>query len=285
MNKDLKIGFIGQGWIGKNYANDFENRGYSVVRYALEPEYKDNKSLIKDCDITFIAVPTPTTPEGFDVSIVADALTLIGEGKIVVIKSTILPGTTIELQKKFPNIFILFSPEFLSTATAVFDTEHPTRNIVGMPIESVEYEEKAKTVMSNLPQATYERICTSTEAEIIKYARNCIGYARVLMSNIFYDVAASSGADYDVVKEAIGADPDFGPTYTNAVHKSGRGAGGLCFVKDFAAMRHFYESHVVDRAGIEMLRAMEQKNIDLLTTSNKDGDLLKSVYGANTDNR
>ena len=58
------IGFIGQGWIGKNYANDFEARGYATVRYALEEPYKANEDKIKDCDIVFIAVPTPSTPTG-----------------------------------------------------------------------------------------------------------------------------------------------------------------------------------------------------------------------------
>ena len=56
------IGFIGQGWIGKNYADDFEERGFEVVRYGLEPEFAENKDRIKDCDIVFVAVPTPTRP-------------------------------------------------------------------------------------------------------------------------------------------------------------------------------------------------------------------------------
>ncbi|MEY3784652.1 MAG: hypothetical protein RLZZ230_974, partial [Candidatus Parcubacteria bacterium] len=52
----MKIGFIGQGFIGKSYADDFENRGFEVVRYALEELYINNKELIKDCDIVFVAV-------------------------------------------------------------------------------------------------------------------------------------------------------------------------------------------------------------------------------------
>lgn len=279
MSTEPLIGFIGQGWIGKNYANDFEKRGFKTVRFGLEPEYKDNKEKIKDCDITIIAVPTPTTPEGFDYSAVEDALSNIGIGKVALVKSTLLPGTTIKLQEKFKDIFIFFSPEFLSTATASFDASNPSRNIVGMPIVNAEYEEKAKFVMSKLPQAPYEKICSSTEAEIVKYVRNCIGYSRVLMANIFFDLSTSLGANYDVVKEAVGADPDFGPTYTSAVHKTGRGAGGLCFIKDFAALRAFYEKMVSDPKGVEMLKAIESKNIELLRNSNKDLDLLKSVYG------
>ncbi|TSD00351.1 MAG: UDP-glucose/GDP-mannose dehydrogenase dimerization [Parcubacteria group bacterium Greene1014_15] len=114
-----KIGFIGQGWIGKNYANDFEQRGFSVVRYAKEPEYAGTRKDIATCDIVFIAVPTPTTEAGFDDSIVRAVLPLIGKGKTAVIKSTILPGTTESIQKQFPDVFVFHSPEFLTEATAV----------------------------------------------------------------------------------------------------------------------------------------------------------------------
>ena len=54
--KKEKIGFIGQGYIGKNYADDFENRGFNVIRYALEEPHYKNDEHIEDCGIVFIAV-------------------------------------------------------------------------------------------------------------------------------------------------------------------------------------------------------------------------------------
>lgn len=87
-----KIGFIGQGWIGKNYSDDLEERGFDVTRYSLDPPFNTNRDAIKNCDIVFVAVPTPTTIDGFDDSIVESCLHLVGTGKIVVIKSTLLPG-------------------------------------------------------------------------------------------------------------------------------------------------------------------------------------------------
>src|SRR5690242_15193207 len=94
LKKHKKIGFIGQGFVGKNQADDFERRGYEVVRYALEEPFVKNKDKIKECDMVFIAVPTPTTPEGFDYSLVEQVISLVEKGKIVVVRSTILPGTT-----------------------------------------------------------------------------------------------------------------------------------------------------------------------------------------------
>lgn len=103
----MKIGFIGQGWIGKNYANDFESRKYDVVRYAIEEPYIHNKGKISECDIVFIAVPTPTTDKGFDDSYIREVIKLVGKGKIAVIKSTIIPGTTESIQAENPNIFVV----------------------------------------------------------------------------------------------------------------------------------------------------------------------------------
>ncbi len=277
---NLSIGFIGQGWIGKNYANDFEARGYQVVRYGLEPEFLDNKEKISSCDIVFIAVPTPTTVEGFDDSIVREAVGLVGKGKVAVIKSTILPGTTQSIQKQYPDVFVLHSPEFLTESTASFDASNPQRNIIGIPLESEIYKEKAEQVMLVLPNAPYKKICGSIDAEIIKYGRNISGFFRVVFANILYDLTKNVGGDWNNIKEAMSADPDTGPTYLNPVHKSGRGAGGHCFIKDFAAFTEIYKNKVVDdKLGIDVLKSLENKNIELLKTTQKDLDLLSGVYG------
>lgn len=277
----MKIGFIGQGWIGKNYADDFESRGYTVVRYAKEAPYDKNKEAIKTCDIVFIAVPTPTTPKGFDAGVVKDVLKLVGKGKIVVIKSTILPGTTEILQKENPDIFVLHSPEFLSTATAKEDAMHPKRNIIGMPIVNALYRAKAEEVMKILPRAPYESICGSKEAEIIKYGRNVLGYVRVVYANILYDLAKDVGAEWPAIQEAISADPDNGPTYMKPLHKSGRGAGGECFIKDYAAFVKLYEKIGNDPLGQEVLKIVEKKNKELLKSTNKDLHHLHNIYGDN----
>lgn len=279
MNKRTLIGFIGQGWIGQNYANDFENRGFDVVRYALEDPYINNKEKIKDCDMVFIAVPTPTTIDGFDYSIVDNALSLIGEGKIAVIKSTILPKTTEGLQKNHPQVFVLHSPEFLTEATAAHDAANPNRNIIGLPVMNDEYKEKAREVLAVLPKASFEQICSAREAELVKYAGNIFLYFKVIFANIFYDYASTANARWDEIKDAVGADPRIGKSHLHPIHQSGRGAGGHCFIKDFAAFREIYEKEVGDKHGVAALKALEEKNIALLINSEKNLDLLSGVYG------
>jgi len=273
------VGFIGQGFVGKAYADEFEKRGFKIVRYALEEPYRGNKEKIKDCDVVFIAVPTPTTEKGFDDSIIRGAVKLLGKGKTAVIKSTILPGTTVSIQKENPNIFVFHSPEFLREVTSFKDAANPNRNIIGIPKRSKEYEEKAKEVMAILPKAPFELITGSEEAELVKYAGNCFLYFKVIFANLFYDVAASKKIDWPTVRSAVAADPRIGPSHMEPVHQSGRGAGGHCFIKDFAAFADLYESSVSDEYGKKVLASLRDENIHLLLDSGKDLDLLTGVYG------
>lgn len=279
--KKTKIGFIGQGYIGKNYSDDFEKRGYDVVRYALEEQYKVNKDLIKNCDIVFIAVPTPTTPQGFDYSTIESVLELVGYGQIAVIKSTILPGTTEMLQKKFPNILVLNSPEFLSEKTADKDASNPFSNIVGIPKDSPKYKKAAKLVHSVLPKAPFNLTCNSKEAEIIKYTHNGSGYAQIIFFNAMYDLTKKLKADWGPIEKAILHDPLVCNRYAKPIHQTGRGAGGNCFIKDFAALSDFYKKITKDEKGSAVFEAQENKNKELLIKSKKDIKLLKGVYGKN----
>lgn len=275
----MKIGFIGQGWIGKHYADDFENRGYAVVRYALEAPYDRNKDALQSCEIVFIAVPTPTTKNGFDISIVKKVLPLLSDGTIGVIKSTVVPGTTENLQKEFPNIFILHSPEFLVEKTAAYDAAHPNRNIVGVPVDSEIYRDKARSVLEVLPRAPYEAVMAARDAEFVKYAGNCFLFTKVIFMNLFRDLVDSTGGNWNHIREAMIQDPRIGASHTEPTHSGGRGAGGHCFIKDFEAFRGLYDEHVKDKNGSLILKSLVKKNIELLSNSNKDIDLLLGVYG------
>lgn len=280
MKNKTKIGFIGQGWIGKNYADDFEKRGFNVVRYSQEEPYIKNKSKIKDCDIVFIAVPTPTTPEGFDLGIVKEVVGLVGKGKIAILKSTILPGSTELIQKEHPDIYVMHSPEFLTEMTAARDVAAPYHNIIGLPEDNVIYRAKAAEVLSVLPESSSVKICKAREAELFKYARNSFFYTKVIFMNILYDLSAELGCDWQVFKDLMAVDPWIGPMHINPVHKNGRGGGGHCFIKDFAALIDLYKEKLPkDKKGLAVLLANEEKNIELLVSSKKDLGLLAGVYG------
>lgn len=282
-----RIGFIGQGWIGRHYADDFEHRGFSVVRYGLEPEYAAAKEVISTCDIVFVAVPTPTRDGTCDTSIIEEVLPLIRDGRIAVIKSTVLPGTTNSLQKRFPKLLLLNSPEFLREANAAHDAAHPERTLIGIPEDTMRYHEAAKAVLLVLPPAPYVRVVSAQAAELVKYAGNVFLSIKVVYANLLYELANSLDVPYESVREALAADPRIGSSHLS-VHavsghggKGGRGAGGHCFIKDLEAFRTFFEATVPDDIGSALLTEIVRKNNQLLVDSEKDLELLHEVYGTN----
>jgi UDPglucose 6-dehydrogenase len=278
-NQKPTIGFIGQGYVGKNYADDFERREYSVVRYAQEPEYNQNGEAISACDIVFVAVPTPTTPDGFDDSIVRDVIAYAGRNSTVVIKSTVLPGTTEEIQEQYPDRTILFSPEFLSEATAAHDAAHPIFNLIGIPGDAPSYRERAERVLATLPESQYSQVCMAREAELFKYIHNCEGYFKIVFLNLMYEIANGMGIEWGPVQEAIEADPMISNYRHRVAHKSGHGAGGHCFIKDFEALLQLYKRVVNDPDGEAAMERVRDKNVQMLRKSEKDLDLLEGVYG------
>ncbi|MFZ2887224.1 MAG: hypothetical protein WA021_05390 [Minisyncoccia bacterium] len=273
------IGFVGQGYVGKTSANNFERRGFTVIRYALEEPYRANRHRIKEADIVFVAVPTPTTPKGFLSHIVEEGVSLARPGATVVIKSTILPGTTERLQKKFPKIILLHNPEFLSEKTAQKDTDEPFANIIGMSRKTAKHKKAAELVQKIIPRAPFKLTCSSSEAEIFKYSHNISGYTQILTFNLMYDMARHLGADWGPIQKAIEADPLICNRYSNPVHKSGRGAGGACFIKDFAAFSRHHSKLISHAHATAFMKAAEKHNIALLGETNKDIGLLEGVYG------
>jgi UDP-glucose 6-dehydrogenase len=292
------IGFIGQGFIGKAYADDFESRGYLVVRYSLESEYVGNKEKIAECDVVFVAVNAGTIPAGtlrddgrpavkYDDSHVRSTPALTRPGAVVVIKSTLPPGMTRSIQEQYPDRIILHSPEFLLETTAAKDASSPERNIIGMPVDDEAYRRAAEQVLSLLPKAPYELITSAENAELIKYGNNSFLFTKILFANIFYQLAEKHGADWEVIREAIGRDPRIGPSHMDLHLKEDpegvmrrRGAGRSCFIKDWAELSELYaNSFPEDTHGIQALRGFEYKNAELLREFDRYVDLLEGVYG------
>ena len=141
--------------------------------------------------------------------------------------------------------------------------------------------------MKVLPYAPYGLICSAKEAAFIKYGGNCWFYFKVLFINMLYDLVKASGDDisWEKIRDAMAADHRIGRTHLDPIHKSGRGAGGHCFIKDFDAFRKLYAEKVSDGPGLAILDDLVIKNIEYLTDSNKDLDLLEDVYGKDISNR
>ena len=111
--KKLKVGVIGNGFVGEAISFAFSSVS-NVFIYDIDPlrSINDLKS-IHNCDFIFVCVPTPMFEDGSqDLSYVENAFTNANNNPIYILKSTVLPGTTNNLLNKYPNLKIIFSPEF-----------------------------------------------------------------------------------------------------------------------------------------------------------------------------
>ena len=257
--KKYKIGIYGVGMVGGAFKRYFENKpNYEVHFY-------DKKGLGSMDDINlasfiYICLPTPYVEgRGCDVSIIEDAIKELTGEKIIIIKSTVEPGTTQRLQDKYPQHKFLFSPEFLTEVTADNDMAYPDRQIVGYTAQSYTI---AKDVLQQLPLAPYERIVKSEEAEMIKYFGNNWFAVKVVFANQMYDLCIKMGIDYEAVKDGAAADKRIGRTHLDIMHKLGRGAGGKCLRKDLGAIVEYARKNEIP---LPLLEKAQEINNYLLT--------------------
>lgn len=261
-----KIGIIGVGVVGGAVKN--------VIPEALVyDKYKKIGSVreVNQAEIIFVCVNTPyIAGQGFDLSAVDDAISVIESGKIVVIKSTALPGSTEMMQTKYPQHKILFNPEFLRQAYAVEDMANPSEQIVGYTKES---EPFAPAVLEVLPKAPHVFIVPAKEAEMIKYFSNTFLALKVVFANQIYDVCQKAGISYEKVKEMAAVSPRFGFSHFNVMGDGYRGYSGACLPKDVKALIQYGDQM---GGSLDLLKAVDAINKKLLF-SNKEipEDLLK----------
>jgi UDPglucose 6-dehydrogenase len=203
-------------------------------------------------------VPTPYVPgAGFDSSHLTSAIARISGSKTVVIKSTVLPGTTELMQERFPEHRFLFNPEFLREASAYEDFVSPDRQIVGCTAASAG---EAERVMAMLPRAPFELVCAAAEAEMAKYAANAFLAVKVSYANEVFDLCDRMRIDYRSVREIVAADARIGASHMD-VHDGGyRGYGGKCLPKDSKSLLDLARSFNID---MQVLRAADAVNESL----------------------
>lgn len=203
------------------------------------------KDSVKDADIIFIAVGTPSKEDGsanldYVYSAVAELADSVNQDAVLVIKSTVPVGTTKSvkrfLQGRGVEIDVAFNPEFLKEGAAIDDFMHPDRVILG--VES----KKARRVLSQVYRPLYvfnvPIVFTNLEtAELSKYSSNAFLAMKVTFINEIANLCEACGADVNDVALAMGLDKRIGDKFLQA----GPGYGGSCFPKDTSALADFAE--------------------------------------------
>jgi UDPglucose 6-dehydrogenase len=234
-----KIGIIGLGMVGDALRRYFEKKGNKPYIYDIKGEGSIEE--VNKADFIYICVPTPYK-DGCDATEVGKAISIIEGEKVVIIKSTILPGTTDKLQLQFPNHKILFNPEFLTESTADQDISYPDRQIIGYTHGSYTI---AGDVMKQLPLAPYEAIVPAYVAEFTKYAANTWFAVKVAKNNELYDIFKGYGGNdeaFETMIDCVSADKRIGRSHLDIWHKGYRGYGGKCLPKDTKSFIDFAKS-------------------------------------------
>jgi len=301
---NYRISIVGTGYVGLSTAVAFAKKGYHVIasthnpkKVAMinggvapfyEPELREvlkevvgkkalkctlnTEEAILNSDVSFITVGTPSKPDGsIDLQYIKNSAYEIGEAlrkkeiyHLIVVKSTVLPGTTEKIVKPIierlsgkscgSEFGLCMNPEFLREGSALHDTLHPDRVVIG------EYDKKSGDVLESLYRDFYgEKIppiirTNLATAELIKYASNAFLATKISFINFIANLCQKiPGADVKTVAEGMGLDKRIGPLFLNA----GLGYGGSCFPKDVKALIHYSKSLGCDPS---LLEAVEKIN-------------------------
>lgn len=260
-----KLGVIGAGIVGNAFYEGMRH-AFDVLRYDKRPECSDVGSIVEllqevDGPI-FICVPTPMNPDGSaSTSIVEDVVrNIYGWGnRVLVIKSTVPPGTTARLNQAFgPTLSVVFNPEFLTEANPVEDFKSQDRIIIGGSSEA------AQTV-TDVYSIAYPGVmtiqCDATTAEMVKYVGNCFLATKVSLANELYQICDKLGIQYDGVIKLAMLDKRLGRSHWKVPGPDGHfGFGLTCFPKDINALIAAAVSLGVDP---KVLRAVWEKNLEV----------------------
>jgi len=291
------VAVVGQGFVGGSLTTVLSERGCNVLSFDINGRVakggKDTGafSLTEftricvelDVDIFFVCLPTPMTETGHtDLSVVDGAvhdIVNVSPGKkrerIVVIKSTVPPGTCSYWESKFMShgTRIVFNPEFLTEANALDDMRNQNRIVLGgHPTSCARVEAVLSKFFSGVPFIK----TTSNNAEMVKYLANCFLATKVSFANEMRQIAegltaSGKACDFDSVVEIATLDPRLGSSHWQTPGPDGKnGFGGSCFPKDMNSMIRTAQSVHVDPV---VLCAAWEKNLQL--RPERDWELLK----------
>ena len=261
----MKLGVVGQGYVGTAVREVMSNY-YEVNTFDIKQECTCDSlnDLVKISDVVFVCVPTPMNKDGSCyIGIVEDVVKQINsissnDNKIVVMKSTVPPGTTERLNEEYKHIKIVFNPEFLTEANFIDDFKNQDRIIIGGPRPATTKIRQLYSVA--FPETPIVKT-GSTTAEMVKYMTNSFLATKVSFANEIKMISDKLGIDYDKVVEYAIYDERLGKSHWSVPGPDGHnGFGGSCFPKDINALIMVAESMDLE---VETLRGVWQTNLEV----------------------
>ena len=275
-----KVGIIGCGFVGSSLREGLKDSNEINVfdKYNTELSTVSNlQELVDVSDIIFVCLPTPMKKTGeCDTTLVEETVHSVAgmsgdTRKVVVIKSTVPPGTTKRLQQSTKgSCSVIFNPEFLTEANHIEDFKNQKRIILGGDGCKEALTQVKSMYMKQFPTVPYV-LCGSLEAELTKYFCNCFLATKVSFANEMKQFCDALGADYERVVESSVYDDRVGKSHLAVPGPDGRrGFGGSCFPKDVNALIFSMKKEGIDPI---LLSSVWQKNLEV--RPEKDWEELK----------
>ena len=271
----MKIGIIGQGYVGKAVKTVFAEKFPNILAYDKYvsdlSDVKNERELSLSSEIIFLCLPTPMKENGeCDTSIIEDELVKINDisstenKKIVVIKSTVTPGSSEKFSKHNKNIKIVFNPEFLTELNFIEDFRKQNRIIIGGESED------ACAKVSNLYKDIFPKVpiilTSSKTAEMVKYLTNTFLASKVAYANQLKAICDATEINFDEVVELSTLDERLGKSHWSVPGPDGEpGFGGSCFPKDLNALIYFAK---VNGVNYSLLNEIWQYNLKIRSDRN-----------------
>lgn len=232
-----RLGVVGYGVVGRAKRTLFPD----AVIYDVAPNSPSDRQAVNECDISFVCVPTPPLPDGScDISSVEEVVSWLGT-PIIVIHSTIPPGTTEELGRRHGKNLV-FQPEYLGGTAS-----HPLADLRARDFVILGGDPEATSRVAAAYSEVYHSslrffFTDSRTAELAKYMENAFYATKVLFCSEFRRIAQVLGVRYDRLREIWLADPRISRDHTFA-YSDDPGFGGKCLPKDLSAIIECLERH------------------------------------------
>ena len=266
------LGIIGWGVVGQATGAGFRRKHKIIWNNKSDKGSTPVPELCHKSDFVFLCLPTPMKADhsGIDLKcmnqVVDEVAPLLADtNKPLIVKSTVIPGTTAFYAKKFPKVQFAMNPEFLTEINAPWDFLHPDRVVIGALNEDVA-NRIARLHRDVMGYKVKIFTTDTTTAELVKYMSNTYMATKVVFANEMADLAEKLGINYDDVTDMVGADERIGKSFLKV--SPFKGFGLKCFPKDTVAILGLATKLKVD---LSVLQAVWKKNLKIRKVRDWEG--------------
>lgn len=271
-SNNICVGIIGHGFVGSaisfGMAPFCEVRAWDIQEELLTHKYRD----VLACEFIFVCVPTPSNIlDGYDLNYIEEAFERLSKNDysgLVILKSTVSPGTTAKLAEKYAKLDIVYSPEFLTARTAKLDFMNPNRVIIGIDgskttgdVNYLNKVGKLETLFRDRFKGCPKILTHFEAAEFVKCMTNNFFAVKLSFMNKMRELADKQGINWSQVIRGFVSDQRVAESHIDVPGPDGKlGFGGACLPKDLDAMITHFEGLELD---CEILKATRNINLKL----------------------